>query len=93
MFQPQNSRDLHFSSSTTVKNMKTGVQYKCALLSVSEKTCNRIEIENAVIRGDKQQYRIDEIATYDCSEGYEGNPVRVCRNFGWSGESRCEGKE
>lgn len=73
--------------------MKIGVQYKWDLFSVSEFTCDRIEIENAVIRGDKQQFRISDRATYICNDGYEGSPVRVCRDFGWSGESKCKGKE
>lgn len=74
--------------------MKIGaVQSKCGLCSVSEKTCNRIEVDNAVIRGDKQQYRIGERATYVCNDGYQGNPVRVCNDYGWSTESECQGKE
>ncbi|XP_068175663.1 complement factor H-like [Antennarius striatus] len=52
--------------------------------------CDRLEIQNADIGGPyKQEYKNHEVVYYVCKEGYEGSPSRVCRENGWTGNSKC----
>lgn len=62
-------------------------------LCVSEKMCQPVEIDNAVLASDNRPYRISERIFYDCMDGYEGRLQRTCLNSGWSGHGVCKGKE
>ncbi|XP_073331839.1 complement factor H-like [Pagrus major] len=51
--------------------------------------CKRENIPNANIVNPKWRYRNNEQANYECKEGYEGHPTRICGENGWTGDSQC----
>ncbi|XP_073332113.1 complement factor H-like isoform X2 [Pagrus major] len=55
--------------------------------------CETEDIPNANIVNPKWRYRNNEQANYECKEGYEGRPTRICGENGWTGDSQCTGEK
>ncbi|XP_040896644.1 complement factor H-like [Toxotes jaculatrix] len=54
-----------------------------------EITCDRLDVQNAILGGSKQKYRSNEWATYYCKEGYRGQFSLTCTESGWRGNPDC----
>ncbi|XP_051233423.1 complement factor H like 4 [Dicentrarchus labrax] len=52
--------------------------------------CFRQAIDNAdFVDKRKREYKYNERINYACTEGFKGNPSRICTENGWIGDSEC----
>ncbi|XP_051231674.1 complement factor H isoform X1 [Dicentrarchus labrax] len=52
--------------------------------------CFRQAIDNAdFVDKRKREYKNNERINYACTEGFKGNPSRICTENGWIGDSEC----